>query len=610
MAQGPRLVLPNTARSALKTASGLLVPSDTSQQELDDHPGVQFIGAFLTYEEMGGEPMDEAGIAERLAKISAYDCLQALGRISCMLHAGSLNSINTQLLIMRRLGWNEEVRNRIELVLRSSDTGPRPMFFPQQIVHLARLAVRHADDRPSDGFDGGQLIDDFIACLLGVTDILGGDEDDLDEHRVDSVVPWIVRQWTMNGRQDSVLLWTRYYDVLIRTWEQVATPEAFEAGKAFRRYTGIGLQDWLTVGFGLYIRFLNYGQGPSDDQSSDDEYYLQPSAWFSKSAIGEDLWRPFLGRNAQTLAECRDALAAEDTQYGPTLYRCQTFEQRPLLDFGDGRFTPLALDSLERRATEGMFFELADGSQKAGLPREHFTAPFGAVFEEFIQRAFERMLPPLGTSRVHRPQTYIRKGLKVESPDAALDLGDAVAFVEVTARRPQVATLTRGDFTTFQDDLEKGVLRKAKQLSLNIDAYRTGTLAFAVLRYVDGQEIWPLLITVEGFPTMPPIPQVIAKAVNDQDWPKGVPPPGILGADDVAILESLLEAGFSLLELLRGWNAEEMRDLPFQNYIYATEDDRLRSANRASFYEDAWNELMDRILNQVFPGTTMPRDET
>lgn len=216
MLERPNLILPSSARRLVATSTGLVVPGgDGSEQRAADHPAIQYVNTFLTYEEMGGERMDEAKITERLAAMSAYDCLQALGRLSCMVHSGPLLSIDKQLFIMKRLGWNDEVRGTIEGVLRDESEGRRAMFFPQQIVHLVRLVVRYGDDRPPDDFRNGELVESFIGCLLGVTDLL--EESDLDEHRVESVVPWIVRQWAINGRSDSMLLWTRYYDVLVRT---------------------------------------------------------------------------------------------------------------------------------------------------------------------------------------------------------------------------------------------------------------------------------------------------------------------------------------------------------------------------------------------------------
>lgn len=601
MTEQRKLILPGPVRKAATTNSGLIVPVGPPDSPDESLPGEKYVTLFLTWEELGGDPIDEAGIARRLSEMSAYDCLQALGRLSCMVQGGPLMSREKQLLIMRRLGWPEDLRSWIDTKLSDESDGTRVLFFPQQIVHLTRLAVLHADGRPPDDFAGGDLIGSFIECLLGVTDVF--EEGDLDETDPKSVVPWILRQWAINGRQDSPLLWGRYYDVLVRTWQEVGTPEAFDAADAFQRYTGISLQEWLTTGFALYGRFLAYGVESLED------FFVEPAHWFSETAISEGVWRPFLKRNAHTLEECRAALKDEEKRYGETQYRCQVFEARPLLWYPDERLIPLALDSLERRCTEGMFFELADGAMADGLPREEFTGPFGAVFEEFVQRAWERMLPSIGVPRVHRPKAYLREGQGVDSSDAVLDAGTGVVFCEIVARRPQVATLTRGDWDAFQDDLETGPLKKARQLHLNIEDYRSGDLSFGALRYRPGQEIWPLLVMVEGFPTMPPIPSVIANEISARGWLGGLPPLAILSSEDLGHIEGLLDAGFGVLELLRLWKGNpNMAGLPFSNFLDSLQDPRIEVARQTSFYADTWDELTKSITGRLFPGALGAQD--
>jgi|GEM_PF-2623221 len=594
-----KLVLPRSARRWLTSASGLLLPTGTAEAEAD-HPATRYINTFVTHEELYGERLNEEQISELLGSMSAYDCLAIIGRISCMIHTAPRFDTERQLQILERFGWQEGLREVVGRGLESD--GQRLLFFPQQLVHLARLVVRHADLRPADNFAEGELIEDFATCILGVSDLL--EEGDLDDpHRLESVVPWITRQWAINGRDDSVLLWTRYYDVLVRTWNDVATPEAFDAAEAFQRYTGITLQDWLSVGFAVFVRFFNYGGGASND------YFLSPEQWFSESAVSEEVWWAFLDRNSQTLEECRGSVAKEEEAYGPTMYRSQTFESKPLLSFPDGRLIPLALDAIQRRATEGMFFELADGAVDEGHPREHFTSPFGRVFEEFVQRSFERMFPPVGVRRVYRPVKYERDGDTVESSDAVLDLAPDIAFVEVVARRPRVATLTRGDFTTFLEDLESGVLRKARQLHLNISDFRSGILEFEHLRGDTVGVTWPVLVIVEGFPIMPPIPGLIESRLDERGELRGGPALAIMSAEDLALLEALLLAGFSALELLRAWRAEGLRDLPFQNFLDALDDPRVGQARRASFFTETWNELTEMIVEQLLPGKEAPRLE-
>jgi hypothetical protein len=594
MPERPELILPPGIARAGATASGLLVPVDSAAKEPAE---LSFVHTFVTWEELTGRKMSEAEVVEKLSRLSAYDCLQAVGRLSCMVDGGSLMSLEKQRMIMERLGWPQDARDLMDEKMGDSDGEMRCVFFPQQVVHLARLAVLHADPRPPDDFGGGAAVADFIDCLLGVSDLF--EEGDLDENDPRSVMPWILRQLAINERQDSPLLWGRYYDILVRTWGEVATPEAFDAAEAFDRYTGISMADWLTTGLALYGRLLTYGAGTSE------EYFIEPNTLFLNSPVSEEVWQPFLDRNSQSLEECRAALEKEEADYGPTQYRAQAFEARPLLRFPDGRLVPLACDSLQRRCTEGMFFELADGAQGEGLSREHFTSPFGAVFEEFVARAWERMMPIVGVSRVHRARTYMRGADEVDSTDVVLDGGtEGVIFCEVVSRRPRVATMTRGDWQSFTGDLATGPLKKARQLDLNIKDYRDGLLGFGDLRYEEGQRIWPMLVLTEGFPTMPPIPQYIAQEIGREGWLDGLPPLAILGSEDLAHLEALLEAGFGAVQLMATWKDDPTTaNLPFSNFLTTLGDARVTGASQASFYRDSWDELTRLIRLRLFPGS-------
>ena len=119
--------------------------------------------------------------------------------------------------------------------------------------------------------------------------------------------------------------------------------------------------------------------------------------------------------------------------------------------------------------TEGIFWVLSDAAMAEGKPREHFTGAFGQVFEEWVQRTFERAIPTVGVKRVHRARPYQSRQGNVDSTDVVLDYEPEAVFIEVVSKRQQSATLTRGDYAAFSSDLEAGVLKKAKQLDRNIN---------------------------------------------------------------------------------------------------------------------------------------------
>jgi hypothetical protein len=175
------------SRRGLSTLSGLWTP--LRDEDDGDAPDNRYVRTFVTYSELGGEAADEEWITSRLQKMSTYDCLQLLGRLSCMVDAAPLGDQLQQLRIMERLGWSAVVRDAASAILAGDGGAGRSMFFPQQLVHLARLAVIHADPRPMDDFAGGALHHDFTQCVLGVTELLAEDVRlDREEHVVSFIL--------------------------------------------------------------------------------------------------------------------------------------------------------------------------------------------------------------------------------------------------------------------------------------------------------------------------------------------------------------------------------------------------------------------------------------
>src|SRR4051794_591160 len=125
----------------------------------------RWVRQHVTHSELFGYTMSEAELVEKLGIMSVYDCLWVTSRISCIVESGSL-SVEQQLETLRRLGLDKGFEEELAAVFASGAV--RALFFPQQLTHLARLVIQHADDRPADDFDGGKLISTYLRCLFGV----------------------------------------------------------------------------------------------------------------------------------------------------------------------------------------------------------------------------------------------------------------------------------------------------------------------------------------------------------------------------------------------------------------------------------------------------------
>jgi hypothetical protein len=144
---------------------GLYLPRSAMLE--GDPVGLPHVGTYLTYSELTSRaPMSESEIIGQLKKMSAADCLLALADLSVRLFASE--------------NWGLDRGLQLELVEHVIGDGPlgcalherlddprwSAIWFEQQLVHMARLVVLHADRRPPDEFDGRRLFPYWVTCLI------------------------------------------------------------------------------------------------------------------------------------------------------------------------------------------------------------------------------------------------------------------------------------------------------------------------------------------------------------------------------------------------------------------------------------------------------------
>jgi hypothetical protein len=573
--------------------SGLSVPAGTQQSATEQPPELRWALTYVTAQELVGETVSEAQIVNALGSLSAQDCVGMIGALSARLHAAPRSTdFDLQRELVASIAEGTDLASMVERALVNTEH-PRVAIFEQQLVHLARLAILHADLRPADGFSNGGR-DQFLIALFGVTDLLDADLRIEDEGER---LSWAVRQGGLNHGAESLTLWSLYYDVLVRLWSGVPAALSFEVEEAFRRYTGTTLRDHFTFAFGGLGRFAGFANDPATG------LMIEPRHWFSSTKIEEAEWRPYFDRVSRSIEDLREAVIAEEARYGPTTYGCQVFDETPLLDLGDDRYVPINMSAFERSATEGIFFTLADGAQSEGRPRETFTSPFGGVFEESVARTFERLTPSGGAGqRVHRDFLYGPKRQRVRSSDIILDYGSELVFVEAVAGQLRVATRTRGDLRSLRQDLRKLVHEKAGQLDRCIGDLRIGRLEIPDFAGEREAMVWPVIVTSVSIPYTPPVAEAISAQLRRDALLHGraIGPLSLISAEELAAAEGLIEKGASFLELIRGWHNQPGADLnSFKNYLIGTASG-VGAAPPGSYQVAVFQEAADEIYGRLF----------
>ncbi len=558
----------------------------------EESPFLQNFYTYVTHEELFGYKIDEEQIIALLRDLSAYDCLASTGRLSCLVGVHGTQNTQEQLDIVARMGLSQDFQDGLARIIAPDNEPERTLFFPQQCVHLARLAILHADPRPSDGFRQGKGVDDFLRCLFGITDILDEGPGIADNQGIG----WALRQQGVNDRPDTLYLTSRYYEIFMKIWPEVETPEAIEVNDAFERYTDLTLEDYFTIGMGVTSRFRSYAL------NTDSEYALVPDQYFSSTEIDMDCVECFLSEASASLEELRDMINEENKRYGPTTFRCHTFDRKPLLKVNDDLYFLLDFAALERKATEGVFWILSNGSQDEDKPIEHFTSPFGAVFECYVQETFVRTVGTgVGEERYMPPIKFPSSDGEVDSSDAAIFYESDVIFVEAASVRPEVKTITRGDRGTYKKDLRK-ILGKAEQLDHRIRDFRQKRLQYEGIVQEEFTNIWPLLV-VADFPGLGPINDDIREQAKRVGYftSRGCRKLTIIDADDLAFLEALVDNGFTYKELIEGWQRSPYWQLTIRHYVNSLEDERCKNLDQAAHHGVIYGEFTQLAIQKLFP---------
>jgi hypothetical protein len=260
---------------------------------------------------------------------------------------------------------------------------------------------------------------------------------------------------------------------------------------------------------------------------------------------------------------------------------------------------PLSFAALERAVTEGIFWILANATEADGLSREKFTGPFGRVFERFVQESIERIAgkepqPP----ETFRDFYYGPRKQQVLSSDVTIVYPGAAFFCEVVTGRANVPTITRGDLPTFWKDTDRLVGKKVRQLARCVrDFFIMGNLTFDGIGPGQVQTVWPVLVMVEEFPLMPPIRGEIERRLRKQsNWPHNVARLTILDADELGVLEALVEKGSTMREVLQRWKRESP-DLPLVNWLRARQYEH---PGHSTWHQQTFRRLTELVAITIF----------
>jgi hypothetical protein len=540
---------------------GLLIPATAGARP--ELPGVPNADRYVTASELTGAPaVREQDLAARLGGLSAADCLVAIAHLSTRLFAQRTPQEGPGLqyeLAEQMLGAAPSGAEALEK-LRSGEI--TTVFFEQQLVHLARLVIMHADRRPRDHFANGGLLKAWASCLIDVGDLLDPSLDISDEQQR---LSWELRQCALNHYEDQMPSSALHHEVYRLLWPERTSARYQQVNDAFERHTEMRISDYFTIGAAVLARLVVRGSNEPTVLPA-----IEPAEYFSSASIDAANWQAFFKLSARDPDTLRRELLAEQETYGPTTYGSLTFERYPLAEIEPGVYVPVSMKSLQRRVSEGVFHLLREAATAEGRDLRRYSSRFGRVFQESVEQTLRRGVAFAGEEiPIVADVNYGTPAQPRDSTDVILAYERNPVFVEVVSGPLLAATITRGDLASFRKDADRLVVEKARQLDESIAAFKAGNL---VLPGVDPDvvsRVWPVIVTSHPFPHRELIIRALKQRVRDAGHLQGdcIPGLAIVSAEELFFCEGFMQQGLTFLALVRGWKSGPHPDLSFKNYL-------------------------------------------
>jgi hypothetical protein len=360
---------------------------------------------------------------------------------------------------------------------------------------------------------------------------------------------------------------------------------------AFARVTGLAIEDYIGLGFGLLSHYdtIDAGLMGHAEIGIDRGRYLANVR--TATEVRDRLW-PLVSK---PLDEYRAALQGEwDRSTGAARWAAmRTFSQFPMIGLPNGPIVAVSRRLLRDRVTHGIYWILANNL--AGRDRDDFTNFFGHVFEAYVCRSLTRA----AGRGFHRRVEYdgVDEGKR---PEGALVTPRSVALVEAKARRLLLNVREIGGEAELRAAIEPGLDEAADQLATAIDAGQRG--AITGIKTGEDTRYYPVIVTYEPLPSHPLALRLYEEIIHRGERLRGemVKRVTLLNTRDVESIEAIVKAGAAWPDFLTRKHTDRHVDDSFHNYVYRACGGEIP---RNEYLEFRWQRIGDMIGTRLFGAT-------
>jgi hypothetical protein len=358
-------------------------------------------------------------------------------------------------------------------------------------------------------------------------------------------------------------------DRTLRLWREFGAVGADKLGgrhpaELLERITGLEVEDFLALGFALYVQRLNWAPGQP----------FRLADTFG-SHMAEEKKAAFLQYIARTPYEMTNRLRSDPPRSGWDL---MAFVESPVLhypgiDGSSGGLVVIDVELLIEKITMGLYWIVHDHLRdtEGDGSRRLWTQAWGDMVEAMIEDNLRAHAPQiLGGQSAYFTEEDLRSAYPGhKTSDVVIDAGDVLLAVEIGSGRPSVETVRAGDPSALRKDLERLAFKKIRQLDDTATCLIDSPVPLLGAE-APKRPVQPVVVAAGGFFMSPVTANAIAEYCTDNGFLSHalVRTPCVITVDEVEMLEGLVEnRHIALGIILKEWKASELAAVSLRNYL-------------------------------------------
>jgi len=549
------------------------------------------IAQYVTYQEIykytDKVENNENLFFKEISEFDFNDALQSLAKLNYLLSEG-YHRINPEELIYIDQLFSGKLRQRLKAFWRLD----RKIFYRQQMLALIKANIVRNDERKNKKLVGKDL-ESFARVMFRVTDFTESDRikrerrTRTEEGRKKVSLGVLCRNLHFNSSQEFASLLSRYWTIYfecIREAERLYLKEVFRIAREFRKATGLNLELFILLCFGLYAHYLKPKKSVLIDQPGQfligEQYFKNLKARIRKKA------KRIFSILAYSKKGFKREFELQDKKGGSFYFNFQPFWRKPFYKLNENTYFLLDLQYLQEKMTLGIYGEINDyyimhrkeansrEKEKIDRKRTALNAFTGRCLEIYVRNLLRRMYPtqpPLA-----RRLFWEGQGDSTGGVDFIVHYPDCLIFIEVTISGIRHNTMLTANFDKIEKEIKQIFFsaenRKSKgkvvQLNGAINSFKKGELNSLGIDPSTIRRIYPILVLQKGIPTIPVVFARYCGWIRKKRFIRGYLDNFlIIDLEELEMIESIVSQGVQLPDILEQYKSSEYKGWPFKNFL-------------------------------------------